>query len=743
MSERILIEKLPFEVEARVAIQLGRESISSSLIAIIELVKNAYDADSENVLISLRNIGKVDALMIIEDDGNGMLEADIRNSWLRIGTDTKLKTDKSINKKRIMTGAKGLGRLGIDRLCDKLILQTKTKHIDYVNELEIIWADYEVSGQGLSQIKHGLYTNEISPDSAFLKKETKGTRLELHGVKDKWTHEAVAELQRELSMLVSPFGGVTDFSIRLNTEYEDLNGVVSSIQYLEAAEWTVNAEIDEAGMISAKMSSNIHKEKFELGPIEWKEWIKSRAVVPRCGALKFDFYYIPRRNAEEFKKIDFEKKRIINFLNNNCGVRIYRDHFRAKPYGNPDGSGDWLNLAYRRSQNPAASSRKGWPVAPQQVVGAIFISRDKNAGLIDQTNREGLVEEAPFFDLKAYASKIIEWFEANVVIFNQANLPPANEAKQAKDATKKAKSKIDEIKKSLSQIKFNNSDDARAEACDLIISELDSVEDDLNESDDKVEAFERLFEEEKNTMANLASLGILTVCFGHEAKGYCNRAYLGAEDLQVSFEQGKFMITPNLEDQFRDQLRIIMESTDYINKFAGFALENVKRDKRSQSEVSLSKVSRKVMDTFSKSLKAKQGIDLNIDGIADNISKIKGFEIDWESIFVNLLTNSVWAFRNYPKPAEGRIIKLTIDEEGSFIVIRFADNAKGLEKGTENMIFTPNFSTRRNEKGVVDGTGMGLAIVQTFVCDHAGGTIEVASPGQIGGAEFIIKIPVK
>jgi len=744
MSDRKFIEEVPFEVDARVAIQLGRESISSSIIAIIELVKNAYDADAENVLISWFNLRTSDAFMTIEDDGNGMSVSDVKNCWLRIGIDTKQKAVKSAEKRRVMTGEKGLGRLGIDRLCKKLILQTKTKDVDYINELEVSWSDYEDSGKTLSQIKHRLFENIVPTDSLYLKEKNKGTRLKLVGLKDQWSVEAIKEIKVELALLISPFGGINDFTINLNTEYsdEDLKGPVSSEQYLEAAEWSVQAKIDDRGFVSASMVSNLYSEEYQMEPVKWQDWIKDRINYPRCGPLDFKFFYIPIRTTDEFKKIDFERKHITEFLSYNRGIRIYRDHFRAKPYGNPDGSGDWLNLGFRRSVNPAASSRRGWPVAPQQVVGAIFISREKNEGLIDQTNREGIVEEAPFFDLSAFAMKIIQWFESNVVEYNQSHQTIEKDSEKVKAATSKAKNKINKIKNSLSQVKSAKSEEEKDHAIITILSEIDSVENDLNESEKHVDELDRKIEDEKNTMSNLASLGILTVCFGHEAKGNCNRAYLNAEDLNESFEHGKFMITPNLENEFRQQIKIIMESTDYINKFAGFALANVKRDKRKRSKISIPAIAYKVIETFADSLESKQGIKINTTEIKKDVPKINGFEIDWESIFVNLLTNSIWAFRNFVPPGNEKKINVSIKKENEFIHINFGDNGKGLEKGTEKMIFLPNFSTRRNEKGVVDGTGMGLAIVDTFVCDHAGGTIDVKSPGEIGGAEFILKIPI-
>jgi signal transduction histidine kinase len=276
---------------------------------------------------------------------------------------------------------------------------------------------------------------------------------------------------------------------------------------------------------------------------------------------------------------------------------------------------------------------------------------------------------------------------------------------------------------------------------DSLLINVSKIEDDLNDNDRQVDELERQYEDEKNTLANLASLGILTVCFGHEAKGSANKAYLNAQELKESFEAGKFMIIPDVENDIQSQIRIIMESTHYVHAFASFALENVKRDKRTRRDISISEIARRVIKSLSISLD-KQGIAINIRDIDNNIPVIKGFKIDWESIFVNLITNSIWAFRNHT-PTGKRKIDISIKETDGFIVIHFSDNGKGLEKGTENLIFRPGFSTRRNEKGMVDGTGMGLAIVEALICDHASGTIEVKSPGELSGAEFIIKIPIQ
>ena len=63
---------IPFTVTARVAMQLGRESISNSVVAIIELVKNAFDADAEKIWISFNGLKTASPSIIIEDNGVGM-----------------------------------------------------------------------------------------------------------------------------------------------------------------------------------------------------------------------------------------------------------------------------------------------------------------------------------------------------------------------------------------------------------------------------------------------------------------------------------------------------------------------------------------------------------------------------------------------------------------------------------------------------------------------------------------------
>ena len=93
------------------------------------------------------------------------------------------------------------------------------------------------------------------------------------------------------------------------------------------------------------------------------------------------------------------------------------------------------------------------------------------------------------------------------------------------------------------------------------------------------------------------------------------------------------------------------------------------------------------------------------------------------------------------KGKENRIIGVCLEETSSEVNLRFSDSGCGIEAGSESSIFEPTYSTRRDLKGKVVGTGMGLSIVKTFVEDHTDGRIKVESPGKYGGAEFKISIP--
>ena len=760
IRSRTPIGNVPFSVTARVAMQLGRESISNSIVAILELVKNAYDADAETVKIRFGNLDKASPVLVIEDNGHGMTEQQFREGWLVIGTSNKLRSGQSSRKKRVLTGEKGLGRLGLDRLCEKTVVQSLSKEESSGLELEINWGKYEEMAAPLEKIRHDLYriSKFISDPITNVSKEfSEGTRLILYDLKDVWSKEFLKDLKQELTLLISPFAGINDFVIEIDSgmKWAEIDGKVGSAEMLDAAEWKLIAKFDEKRYVSYTMSSDQHEKNFELKPVPWSKKFRHTTEQPLCGPLKFEMYFFPRKSVD-LGEVGFSQAQIRNFLNSNQGIRIYRDAFRVKPYGEPTGEGDWLKLSYRRQQHPSGVTQGNWRVGSNQVVGAVFLRRDKNPDLIDQTNREGIVEGAAFYDLKMFAEDAIKFFESNRQAFEQAQYKPIEyeEARgEAAKSTRASLEAVDNLRNTTSKVtEVLETALQEIPAADDVKSLLNSLDTAVNEVGETAtnthKAYGQLtkaaeeqqedLQSQKDTLGNLASLGILTTSFGHETLGDTNLVTENARQLQRSLDKNLFMVSPDVRKIVEDNLEFLVYSAGKINNFAKFTLSNVSRDKRKRKKVDLSRIIRQILRFLDKLLQEKNiTVELNLP---KKVSPIFAFEIDWESIFVNLITNAVWALKN--TKVEKRKIRISMWEAKNHLEITFADSGCGLEAGTEDKIFFPTFSTKRNEKGEIDGTGLGLAIVKDFVEDYKGGSINVQSPCDLGGAQFHIQLPI-
>ena len=565
-----------------------------------------------------------------------------------------------------------------------------------------------------------------------------------------------------MTLLISPFAGINDFSVEIDTngQWPDLEGAVSSSELLDVAEWYVKAEIldDKFRSVSYQMHSPRFNETFTDPPKPWKECFPDRENLPRCGPLTFEFYFFTREGAE-LKDLNLTRTQVETFLNSNQGIRIYRDGFRVKPYGQPSGEGDWLTLSFRRIQSPAGVRNVvgTWRVGYNQVVGAVFISREKNESLIDQTNREGIVEGNAFYDLRTFSKRAIEFFEIKRQEFEKrsellnkfevAKEQAQRAAEESQTALQDLKSSVDTVKEMLITAEESGKQPKIKNIEQILNTAISQVASTVKQSRTAQEQFEEAakeqaerFQQQKDTLGNLASLGILTASFGHETLASVNLVRNNAALLKSNLESCLDIINTTLQEQIKDELVILLEHSERIETFARFTLANVRRDKRKRKDLPLRKLITDVFTYFQKPLQDKNiAVQLNL---ADNIPSFMAFEIDWESILINLISNAVWALEDIPAEERKLRVKLRTTAQEKKLEMFFADSGKGLEAGTADKIFLPTFSTKRNQRGDVIGTGMGLSIVKSFVEDYPQGTISVKSPSDLGGAEFHIQVGI-
>ena len=765
-DQRMQIADAHFSVEARLAIQLGRESISSSITAILELVKNAYDADATKVSIRFKGLDTPTPTMVIEDDGFGMTVDNLRNYWMVIGTSNKVKIRKS-SKNRVLTGEKGLGRLGLDRLCKTTTVQSIVEDAHDGLELVVDWTKYEREDARLEDVAHKIYVVPNLRKDPITEQDIDyphGTRLVLTGLKDDWTAETLTDLRAELSLLVSPFADTQDFAIEISSgmSWSSADGLVMTPStLLSAAQWKVVASINDDGSVMMRMDSSHHGRVYKEGPIEWAKRFPEWGTHSHCGPLRFEFYFFPRKTTTLGNQT-ISLTTIRTFLDANQGIRIYRDGFRVKPYGSPNGDGDWLRLAYRRMTSPegvAQDSKPGnWRVGYNQVVGAVFVSREKNAELLDQTNREGLVEGKGLTHLRVFAEETVRFFELNNQHYEMSlshRHSPREEAKQQASeslrATEEALNKLREVTGSLlsgiaestvsPSLDGKGQDSAASANATLaeIQKTIEQAEEKLEQSANTFRSEDERESSEKDTMANLASLGILAAAFGHETLGWASSCANNAGWLERNLPNYFYFAKADAEAAVRQKLLDTCTQARRIETFAEFSIGNVKPEKRRRTTFCVKKVIQNVFKAFDESLRIQRNIRLDVEAnLPAEPCRIRGYPIDWESVLVNLITNAVWAMG---KSQRERAIRVALQADGSNYQLTFDDSGVGIATGSEERIFLPTYSTKKNDHGEPNGTGMGLTIVKNFVEQNTRGSIRAVSSGILGGASFIIVIP--
>lgn len=217
------MEKMKYKISSRATILLGRESVSKVDGAIIELVKNTYDADASLCYVCF-DIEHNNIYII--DNGIGMTKETIQNYWMMIGTDNKKENYKS-NKNRIKSGEKGIGRFALDRLGSKCEMYTKSDKSDKLILWKTDWSNFEQVGKTLDEIEAEFgYLEEsfeetipefirsnIKKAEAQLSKSTEkkvsiplksGTVLKISDLRDEWTEKEIGNIVNSMGFLLPP-----------------------------------------------------------------------------------------------------------------------------------------------------------------------------------------------------------------------------------------------------------------------------------------------------------------------------------------------------------------------------------------------------------------------------------------------------------------------------------------------------------------------------------------------------------
>ena len=778
------MSRIPFNVSARTARLIGQENFANAQGAVIELVKNCYDADSRLALIA---IDVPNNKLYIIDNGTGMSEDIILNYWMTIGTDNKAK-DIFTSSGRVKTGAKGIGRFALDRLGSHCRLITKTAETEFGWDWDVDWDQFGEEGKVLADIKADLnkvencnileIARELIHDFSDLDglfdnwSGPNGSIIQISGLRDDWNDKDVSDLFSNLEILIPPLSDSL-FSIWLFdiANSEKYGKIISANcdDYDYKIEATVTSdrkikiilsrnELDLQGLKRVHFFETLDKYKlsqqkysedsfistleFERTFFELLPGLSNTAksdLVDKIGPFTFYFFFLKRGGGQDkeddsnkypYKSVNYRDRS--SWLDKFGGIKIFRDNFRVRPYGETNSSSfDWLDLGKRALSNPTVT-RPGYRVRPQQIYGIINISRIDNINFEDKSSREGLQENEVFNVFKELIKSIINIFEddRNQIMITLFKIDKEN------NKNKRAKEEADELlrKKEEQESKFQTEEnDAEATNPEVESTDTDN-EDDQHSTEDfnnlllaykSVKEDNEELKDEQKLLKVLASAGLIITSFVHELNNLSESIVPRTEELKKLLEQvidkGLLSSLPNyfnpyvMLDDMRDQDKRLKTWLD-------FSLAAIRKDKRTRKKIDLVEYIEQFERMWS-SLLEKKGIDLVIN--KSNFSAVywRGFEIDLDGIFNNLIANSAEALKRKDSGTK-REIKFSFNFDiGTGINLIYEDTGPGLldEITDPEIIFKPFFSTKRDYKtGEVVGTGLGMWIVKSTIDEYKG-----------------------
>lgn len=722
-------KKISFNVNAYTARLIGRENVSTLDGAILELVKNTYDADANKCILYYDEIENALYLM---DNGTGMTEEIIEKHWMTIGNSSK-HTDYITRTGRIQTGAKGIGRFALDRVSDNCIMYTKNSLDDNIIEWKVNWNDFErvhnltdvtadINYLNKNKLGDCISLNNKSLKNIMSKYFTKtGTIFKLTSLREVWNDDLINQIKKSLGSLIPP-GIENEFSIYFfnkDTESEEKALVIS--ESVDKYDYKIEFKVHE----NKEIEIFINRNEFDLGKNideiirkaeflpEDKEYFlgKKKTISTNIDSLlnydiddlgKFDgiLYFnkiqTSKDDAKKYYYKDITGRK--NYSKIFGGIKLYRDGFRVRPYGEIDSSGyDWLLLGARNNGSAAISHQTNrWKVSPEQITGVINISRI-NINLPDQANRQGIVETKQFKALKDIIISIIAKFEDDRQDVGRKFAKLYEKEHPTKNIEDEINSKA---QKSENNTKNTENTTIEAKKAKILM-------------DKKDEEIKNL-EDENKMLRNLATTGIISNQYIHETNQAVNNIGLTITTIWDLLE----------DNDVEKAIEFLGETEEYIKKLNSWfdvTIRSIKRDKRKMKFTDIGALVNEQIKIWKEVLK-NQKIEINFTS-DENLIEIKCFPYEIESIISNLIANSVYEFSGM----ENKIININMQNSKSGIVIHYEDNGPGLAKAYKNepkKILEAFETNKRNSLNEKIGTGMGMWIINNIVNDY-NGTIDL------------------
>lgn len=815
-----MMEKVPFQVSAKTARLIGRENISDVYGAINELVKNGYDADAECVVVKF-DIPYIDILkelnyqqveqiftkkmelfnetyelvddkyilkseltanlveelkchyasfgrIIIVDNGSGMTSEILKTSWMNIGTSDKERNYLSPKKKRIKTGAKGIGRFALDKLSLQSLVYTKNND-DNLLSWELNWSQFDNNEllKDVNAVINNVDGSFSSKVSDILKEDfekvkdydfTSGTIIILQPLRESWSEKLFAKTNLTFNN-INPLSSVDQFDVIIINKYYPKYDFNTSKKEIVDFDYCIEARYDGKEGISIDLTRkeiDIKKKKvkidylasdyevYDLNEFWNRDAFKNRNFtredynktyrkyyklsdlqiddINACrsvGPFSLKFYYLKNSSSSIEITKDYVIKTRKQILDNFPGIYLYRDNYKVRPYGEEGQFYDWLDLSGRVQRSPAAASHQSgmWRVSPNQLIGSVSISRLDNPLLVDSANREGLMLNSEYYAFVNIIQNVLTKFEYD------RQYPLREYANWINGMKKSHIAEVEELyKKAKSEIQASNSEN-KSQDIDSGVSNNQNQDEHKYSKNDYNKAIVYLAEKNKNEL-NLQQLlmvlsgaGVLAQTFAHELSRMAIDLGSRGQHLKVIVDKLLDYKEYIGDDDYNPYYFVEeLDDTDLLlSDWVNLMMDSLEVDKYKSGIINLIDFLNKTISKW-KSLLAKKHISIVFNCINGNDVNLNIPEVDLHLLVNNFLINSAY-YLEYGFKDKNIIIDLFI--ENDFYCLDLYNNGPKLhEKYLDNpsVIFNPQISSKDNGTG----TGIGLWIAHEAVVRNGG-----------------------
>lgn len=774
------MKQIPFTISARTVKLLGRENVSNAEGAVIELVKNSYDAGAQigAVLFDKRDPDFRKHAIYIIDNGSGMSEEIIEKQWMTIGTDNKEVNFIGVDG-RVQSGAKGIGRLSLDRLGNKTELYTSYNENEGLIKWDVTWGDFETEGVSLNNVfaqleKQRGTLSDVLKENIFNHKEfesalykynfTTGTIIKISELRDIWDYHDTVKLFKDLSMIVPPVEN-SQYQIVLKSTIAPGEFGIAEVLIQDEYDYKVKAKLDENKILTIEVWRNEFDfntidldlfnlpemgnypydiETFEHGYFKSNYLLKElipglenktdEEIYEEIGPFEFVFYFMKSSMSKEDKKKFYYKNFNVHernkWLKEMTGIKLYRDNFRVRPYGENGGSSyDWLLLGERANRSTAGPTHRSgqWRVKPYQLSGNISISRLTNINFEDKSSREGLQENNSFFIFTQLITKIVNVFEKD----RQHVMRAMDRLVYEKEEIERNKNKASQIANQI--VKDTKKINSKVPTSTTVIKPIQKEEVKEIEETEKMKILAATYleavKENKDLVGELqllramAGTGLTISTFAHELKNMSALLVSRNDNL-------KEILKPLINEEQLKQLRkfqnpyIIIDDMkmqdEKLKSWLDISLETIKKDKRSRKKMDLFLVFND-LEALWRPVMQSQGTNIIVPKSLNRKCMFRLFAVDIDSIFNNLISNSTAAFKRRDALRKREII-IDLKQDKQNIIISYEDSGPGLPEGIKdpNIIFEPLFTTKLDKEGKEVGTGLGMWIVKSTIEEYNG-----------------------